>query len=113
MARAPGPPCFRQSGINVVAYGQGMSNTTKMTASPGLRAMFVIGAATMLALRGWSLVPPIKNWGKPSGDGFSYVAVFYTTLICLPVGLGLLIGAIAGQGRSVGRARIAVLSLPE
>jgi hypothetical protein len=85
-----------------------MSNTTKMTASPRLRAMFVIGAATMLALRGWSLVPPIENWGKPSEDGFSYVAVFYTTLICLPVGLGLLIGAIAGQGRSVRRARIAV-----
>jgi hypothetical protein len=69
--------------------------------------MFVIGAATMLALWGWSLVPPIENWGNPNEDGFSYVAVFYTTLICLPVGLCLLMGAIAGQGGSVSRARIA------
>jgi Na+-driven multidrug efflux pump len=84
-----------------------MSNTTEMTASPRLRAMFVIGAAVMLALWGWSLVPPIANWGNSNEDGFSYVAVFYTTLICLPIGLCLLIGAIAGQGRSVGRARIA------
>jgi hypothetical protein len=69
--------------------------------------MFVIGAAVMLALWGWSLVPPIANWGNSNEDGFSYVAVFYATLICLPIGLCLLIGAIAGQGRSVGRARIA------
>jgi Na+-driven multidrug efflux pump len=84
-----------------------MSNTTEMTASPRLRAMFVVGAAVMLALWGWSLIPPIENWGNPNEDGFSYVAVFYTTLICLPIGLCLLIGAFAGQGRSVGRARIA------
>jgi hypothetical protein len=86
-----------------------MSNTTEVTASPRLRAMFVISAAIMLALWGWSLVPPIENWGNPSEDGFSYVAVFYTTLICLPIGLYLLIGAIARQGRSVRRARIAFL----
>ena len=84
-----------------------MSNTTEMTASPRLRAMFVMGAATMLALWGWSLVPPIENWGNPNEDGFSYVPVFYTTLICLPVGLCLLMGAIAGQGGSVSRARVA------
>ena len=77
--------------------------------SPRLRAMFVIGAAIMLALLGWSLVPPIENWGNPNEDGFSYVAVFYTTLICLPIGLYLLIGAIARQGRSIRRARIAFL----
>jgi hypothetical protein len=69
--------------------------------------MFVMGAATMLALWGWSLVPPIENWGNPNEDGFSYVGVFYATLICLPVGLFLLIGAIAGQGGSVSRARVA------
>ena len=84
-----------------------MSNTTEMTASPRLRAMFFAGAATMLALWGWSLVPPIENWGNPNEDGFSYVGVFYTTLICLPVGLCLLIGAIAGRGGSVSRARVA------
>jgi hypothetical protein len=85
-----------------------MSNTTEITASPRLRAMFVIGAGIMLALWGWSLVPPIENWGNPNEDGFSYVAAFYTTLICLPIGLYLLIGAIARQGRSVRRARIAL-----
>jgi hypothetical protein len=69
--------------------------------------MFVIGAAMMLALWGWSLVPPIENWGNANEDGFSYIGVFYTTLICLPVGLCLLIGAIAGQGQSVNRARVA------
>jgi hypothetical protein len=84
-----------------------MSNTAEMTASPRLRAMFVIGAAIMLALWGWSLVPPIENWGNPREDGFSYVGAFYATLVCLPIGLCLLIGAIAGKGRSVNRARIA------
>ena len=48
-----------------------MSNTTEMTASPRLRAMFAISAAIMLALWGWSLVPPIENWGNPNEDGFS------------------------------------------
>jgi len=61
----------------------------------------------MFALWGWSLVPPIENWGNPNEDGFSYVAVFYTTLTCLPVGLFLLAGAIVGRGRKVSRARIA------
>jgi hypothetical protein len=67
-----------------------MSNTTEITASPKLRAMFVVAAAIMFALWGWSLVPPIENWGNPNEDGFSYVAVFYTTITCLPVGLCLL-----------------------
>ena len=84
-----------------------MSNTTEVTVSPRLRAMFVIGAAIMLALWGWSLVPPIENWGNPNEDGFSYVAVFYTTIICLPVGIYLLVGAITGHGRYVRRARTA------
>ena len=84
-----------------------MSNAAEMTASPALRGMFVIAAAIMLALWGWSLVPPIENWGNPNEDGFSYVAVFYTTLICLPIGLYLLFAAIARQGRYVRRARIA------
>ena len=84
-----------------------MGNTTDITASPKLRAMFVAAAAIMLALWGWSLVPPIENWGNPNEDGFSYVGVFYATIICLPVGLYLLVGAIAAHGRYVRRARIA------
>jgi hypothetical protein len=84
-----------------------MGNTTDIIASPKLRAMFVAAAAIMLALWGWSLVPPIENWGNPNEDGFSYVPFFYTTIICLPVGFCLLVGAIAGHGRYVTRARTA------
>ena len=69
--------------------------------------MFAVAASVMLALWGWSLVPPIENWGNPNEDGFSYVSVFYATIFCLPIGIFLLIGAIAGRGRYVGRARIA------
>jgi heme/copper-type cytochrome/quinol oxidase subunit 3 len=84
-----------------------MGNTTEITASPKLRAMFVVAAAIMFALWGWSFVPPIENWGNPNEDGFSYVPVFYTTITCLPVGFCLLVGAIAGRGRNITRARIA------
>jgi hypothetical protein len=84
-----------------------MGNTPEITASPKLRAMFVVGAAIMFALWGWSFVPPIENWGNPNEDGFSYVPIFYTTITCLPIGLFLLVGAIAGRGRNVTRARIA------
>ena len=66
-----------------------------------------VAAFIMLALWGWSLVPPIENWGNPNEDGFSYVPVFFTTITCLPVGIYLLAGAIAGHGRYVSRARIA------
>ena len=69
--------------------------------------MFAVAAAIMLGLWGWSLVPPIQNWGNPNEDGFSYVPFFYATLFCLPIGLFLLVGAIAGHGRYVRRARIA------
>ena len=78
-----------------------------MTASPGLRVMFAVAAAIMLCLWAWSLVPPIANWGNPNEDGFSYVGVFYATIICLPVGLCLLGAAIAGHGRFVRHARMA------
>lgn len=84
-----------------------MGNTTEITASPTLRARFAVAASIMLALWGWSLVPPIENWRNPNEDGFSYVPVFFATITCLPVGIYLLVGAIAGHGRYVGRARIA------
>src|SRR5262252_9248450 len=83
-----------------------MSNTSEITTSPTLRVMFAVAAAIMLSLWAWSLVPPISNWGNPNEDGFSYVGVFYATIICLPVGLALLVGAIAG--RYVRGARIAL-----
>jgi hypothetical protein len=82
-----------------------MSSTTETTVSARLRIMCAVAAAIMLALWAWSLVPPIQNWGNRNEDGFSYVGVFYATLICLPVGLYLLIGAIAGRGRFVRHAR--------
>jgi hypothetical protein len=84
-----------------------MGNPMEITASSKLRVMLVVAAAIMLALWGWSLVPPIENWGNPYEDGFSYVSVFYTTMTCLTVGLYLLVGAIAGHGPHVKRARIA------
>ena len=63
---------------------------TDITASRKLRVIFGVMAAIMLALWGWSLIPPIENWDNPNEDGFSYVAVFYATITCLPVGLYLL-----------------------
>jgi hypothetical protein len=82
-----------------------MSNTSETTASPRLRVMFAVAGAIMLSLWAWSLVPPIENWGNSNEGGFSYVGVFYATIICLPVGLYLLVGAIAAHGRYVRRAR--------
>jgi hypothetical protein len=86
-----------------------IDNPSETVASPRLRALFAIAALVVLALWGWSLVPPIQNWGNPAEDGFSYVGAFYATLICLPVGLFLLAGAMAGHGRWVNLARRALL----
>src|SRR5579862_1962172 len=85
-----------------------MGDTAEINASVKQRVMFAVAAAIMLALWGWSLVPPIENWGNPNEDGFSYVAVFYATPTCLPAGLLLLVGAIAGHGRYISRARVAL-----
>jgi hypothetical protein len=79
-----------------------------ITASPRLRIIFLVVAALMLVLWGWSLIPPIENWNNRYEDGFSYVGVFYASIICLPAGLFLLTGAIAGHGRHVVRARSAL-----
>ena len=61
-----------------------------ITASPRLRVSFLVVAALMFLLWGWSLVPPIENWNNPYEDGFSYV------------------GGVAGRGRHVARARPAL-----
>jgi len=62
----------------------------------------------MFVLWGWSLIPPIENWNNPNEDGFSFVPAFYATPICLPVGIFLLAGAIAGRDRHLARARPAL-----
>ena len=85
------------------------SNAPETVASPRLRALFASAAFILLALWGWSLIPPIQSWGNPAEDGFSYVGAFYATLICLPVGVFLAVGAIAGHGRWVSRARRALI----
>jgi hypothetical protein len=80
-----------------------------ITASPRLRLIFFVVAAAMLLLWGWSLVPPIENWNNPYDDGFSYVGVFYASIVCLPTGLFLMLGASIGHGQDVARARAALL----
>jgi hypothetical protein len=84
-------------------------NPTDITASPRLRAAFFIVAAVMLALWGWSLVPAIQSWNNPNEDGFSFVPVFYATIIALPLGLVLLVGGISGHGKKVKRAQSALV----
>ena len=79
-----------------------------IAASPSMRGVFAVMGAIMLGLWSWSLVPPIQNWSNPNEDGFSFVGLFWATLTCLPVGLFLLGGAVAGRGRHVGRARVAL-----
>ena len=83
-----------------------MGKPAESSASPKLRVMFVIAATIMFAL--WvGILSRQPKLGDANEDGFSYVPIFYTTIICFPIGLYLLIGAIAGHGRYVRRARIA------
>jgi hypothetical protein len=79
-----------------------------MPASSTLRAAFLAVGAGNLALWCASLIPPYQSWGNPNEDGFSYIPLFYATLTTLPVGIYLLIGAVAGQGKPVRRARKAL-----
>jgi high-affinity Fe2+/Pb2+ permease len=74
-------------------------------ASPNLRATFLLLAAVMLAVWGWSLVPAIVNWNNPREDGFSLIPGFWATLTLLPLGIFTLLGGIVGRGKSVARAR--------
>jgi hypothetical protein len=84
-----------------------VDSTNAVMAPRRLRVRLAVAGVIMLALWGWSLVPPIENWGNPNEDGFSYVPLFYTMITCLPLGIVLLIGAIAGHGRYIKRARFA------
>jgi peptidoglycan/LPS O-acetylase OafA/YrhL len=81
----------------------------EITASPKLRAAFFIGAAVMLAIWGWSLVPAIQNWNNPNEDGFSFVPAFYGTFTFLPLALFALLGGISGRGKRVAKARTALI----
>jgi hypothetical protein len=74
-------------------------------ASSKLRALYIAGAAAMLALWGLSLVPVIQNWNNPNEDGFSFVPAFWAAITLLPLGLLTLLGGIAGRGKSLRRAR--------
>jgi hypothetical protein len=80
----------------------------QITATPMRRFSLLVVGAAMLGLWGWSLVPPIQNWGNLNEDGFSYVPFFYATLICLPTGLLLLAGGLTARGRHLLRARPAL-----
>jgi hypothetical protein len=86
-----------------------MMQQSDIVAPPMLRASFAVVAVSMLALWGWSLVPPIENWNNPNEDGFSFVPAFWATLTCLPVGICLVIGAAVGRGRHAARALTALL----
>lgn len=52
--------------------------------------------------------PAVQNWNNPHEDGFSFLPVFWASLVCLPAGFYLIVGAIAGQGRRLARARAAL-----
>jgi|SRR5882672_228380 len=82
---------------------------SEITASPRLRAALFLGAAVMLAIWGWSLVPAIENWNNPNEDGFSVLPAFYGSLSFLPLGLIALLGGISGHGKRVKRARTAII----
>jgi hypothetical protein len=82
---------------------------SEITASPRLRAAFFFGAAVMLALWGWSLVPAIESRNNPNEDGFSFVPAFYATILLLPLGVMLLAGGLVGHGKCVKRARTALI----
>src|ERR1700690_3004586 len=82
---------------------------SQITASPRLRVVFFIGAAVMLAIWGWSLVPAIESRNNPNEDGFSFIPAFYGTLTLLPFGVIVLIGGVSGRGKYVAKARTALI----
>lgn len=84
-------------------------NQPDIIASPKLRAVFFIGAAVMLGIWGWSLVPAIESRNNPNEDGFSFIPAFYGTLTFLPLGLIPLVGGISGRGKRVAKARTALI----
>ena len=84
-------------------------NQSDITASPRLRAVFFLGAAVMLAIWVWSLVPAIESRNNPNEDGFSFIPAFYGTLTFLPFGVIALVGGITGRGKYVAKARTALI----
>ncbi len=86
------------------AAGQRMTEADSV-AAPKLRAIFILGAALLLAVWGASLIPAIEGWNNPNEDGFSFVPAFWATITFLPLGLVTLAGGISGRGKSAARAR--------
>jgi len=82
---------------------------TSITASPRLRAAFVLVAVIVLALWCWSLVPAVKAIRDPRGDGFDIIPAFWATILLLPIGIMTLIGGVTGHGKHVARARVALI----
>ena len=70
--------------------------------SPARRNLYLAFGLAMLALWGWSLEEPIRQWTNKYDDGLSYVAVFYATPLCLLPGLILLAAARRNRARIYG-----------
>jgi hypothetical protein len=78
--------------------------------SSALRGFFIACGAIMLALWGASTIPVIENWNNPNEDGFDAVLTFYATLTVLPLGVGVLYGAIAGDAKGMRGARSCLIA---
>jgi hypothetical protein len=107
LPRKPKPAAIQSTSVESQTLSG--SHQVEMTASLTLRLIFIVVALAMVAFFGLSLIPPIENWGNPNEDGFSYLPLFWATIICLPIAVYLLAGAIAGCGRHLARARSALI----
>ena len=85
-----------------------MDQTRQPPQSQRWRAIYAALGLAMLGLWGWSLEEPIKHWGDPREDGFSYIAVFYATPLCLVPGLLLLKDAILRHNRGLSRPAVVI-----
>ncbi len=81
---------------------------TQQSPSQRWRAIYAALALLMFGLWGWSLEEPIKHWGDPNEDGFSYIAVFYATPFCLVPGLLLARDAIFRRDRGLARPAVVI-----
>lgn len=85
-----------------------MDQTQPHPLSQHWRTIYAVLALAMFGLWGWSLEEPIKHWGDPREDGFSYIAVFYATPLCLVPGLLLLKDALLGRNRGLSRPAVII-----
>lgn len=85
-----------------------MDQTQQLALPRHWRAIYALLAFAMFGLWGWSLEEPIKHWGDPREDGFSYIAVFYATPLCLVPGLLLAKDAILRRNRGLSRPAVVI-----